>query len=110
MVAAFTLIPASLSGHGLCKAFYFSDGYPVPTTKRLEGEGGEGHTLPGTFVFSSPHLPVKGKIEAKARGGCCSIYCGLLQGVDDCDVEGSIEASRPIRDENVCRPAISSRK
>ena len=74
MVAAFTLIPASLSGHGLCKAFHFSDGYPVPTTKRLEGEGGEGHTLPGTFFISSSQAKSRlkpGVVAAPSTVACC---------------------------------------
>ena len=56
------------------------------------------------MLFSTSDLPVIGKIQSISWLVCSSSPCPVLEGMCDSDVEGSIPATIPVRDEDVSRP------
>ena len=47
-----------------------------------------------------------GSVEGMSRGGGSSPDLCALEGVDDCDIEGSVLAASPVRNEDVGRLSL----
>ena len=82
----------------------------MPASQGLHGHGDEHYPLPPARFACLGHLPVEGggKGVARCGGGLCNL--ANLERVDHCDVEGCGASSCPVRDEDVPRSGICSRK
>jgi hypothetical protein len=71
----------------------------VPTSQSLYGQGDEGYAYSATGHKGSlwaTHFPVVGVLQGVACFSCGTIDGGILQGGDDCDIQGRIFSLNPV--------------
>jgi len=87
VAAAFALISPSLPRQGLGNLFHLLCCCPVPASKGFESQGDEVDALSLAVVCCSSHFPVESIVEAVSGGDGGLCHSGLLQRVDDGDIQ-----------------------
>ena len=110
MTAAFALVSPSLPCQCLGNLLHLLHCCSVPASERFESKRDEIDTLSLTVISCSSHFPVKGKAETVSGGDGSLGHRGLLQRVDDGDVQSRVATSRPVGEEDVRGAAVVAGK